>query len=88
MRFARSQETQADSYAFSTLEKANIHPKYFGTIMSKLNSLSEDNELIDILNTHPNSKQRMKKAFKFKLKDSFKEKKLNIDLEKFQDVLN
>jgi len=90
MRFARSQEREADDYAFTSLEKAGIHPKYFGTVMSKLNSLSdeEESELVDILNTHPNTKERMKKAFKFKVAKDFKEKSMDVDWKKFQAALD
>jgi len=85
MRFARSQEREADTYAFSSLEKANVHPKYFGTIMSKLNTLSEDNDLIEIINSHPNTKERMKKAFQYKVKKSFEAKKVDVDWQKFKE---
>ncbi len=88
MRFARSQEREADTYAFSTLEKANVHPKYFGTIMSKLfNAQAEGSELLDILNSHPNTKERMKKAFKHKVKGSFVEKKVDLDWKKFKEAI-
>ena len=88
MRFARAQERSADEYAFKTLEKSNIHPKYFGTIMSKLNTLGEESELLDILNTHPNTKERMKKAYNHKVDKDFKEKSMEVDWEKFQKALD
>lgn len=69
--YSRRHETQADIYALQRMLELNVDPSAFSTIMTKLDSFSQQKEessmeeaegWLDYLSTHPASEQRILNA--------------------------
>lgn len=84
-KFDRAQERKADEFAFELLEDAELNPRHFGSIMLKL-KLEEpiDSELFEIINSHPDTNKRIRRALNYHVSGDFKESALNINWEDFK----
>jgi predicted Zn-dependent protease len=73
--FDRTQEKEADDFAFSLMEKSSINPKALATFFRKLNRENGIyNENLEILMTHPNTNSRIKASLEYKTAVGFKAK--------------
>ncbi len=87
--FDREQEKDADNYAFKLLDKSGINPKALATFFRRLNSeVSEYNENMEILMTHPNNNSRIKASLEYKTSKKFKDKTFGLNWDKVKTSLN
>jgi predicted Zn-dependent protease len=78
--FSREQEAAADFYALQLLEKSKINPNHFGVFMSRMEKkLNSGNYQVEFFSTHPNNEKRANKAFEYRVKNNFIEKKFDLD---------
>ncbi|MCO4291923.1 M48 family metallopeptidase [Solitalea sp. MAHUQ-68] len=56
--FDRELESEADATAVTYLFNANIDPEYLATFLMRLSATTDMSDLLVLLNTHPNSKER------------------------------
>ncbi len=86
--FNRSQEREADRYAFSLLDKSGISPRVVATFFRKLEKKGLSyNKNFELLMTHPHHDKRIQAALQYKLSDNFIEKKLTFDLNKVKTII-
>ncbi len=81
--FERKQEDQADHFAYKTMVKAGIHPKYFADVMASFESLEQGKAPPEMLSDHPSTARRMKEAREWPVPDDFKEIPINVDWDAF-----
>ncbi len=78
--FSRSQETDADNFAFELLDKAHIDPANFATFFERMKKEQEDYpEEMEMVMTHPHSNLRIDAAYNYADKHPVKVKPLDID---------
>ncbi|MEN8219515.1 MAG: M48 family metallopeptidase [Pseudomonadota bacterium] len=65
--YSRSQESEADEYAFRQMVKLGIDPVYFANMFEKMVS-SDVEEYGEFLSTHPSSPRRMQRAREYSAK--------------------
>ena len=66
--YSRNHEQEADIFAFNKMLKNNINPKYFISIMSKIDKnidVKSEDEASNYLSSHPNTKKRLDIAKKY-----------------------
>ncbi len=81
--FDREQETEADKFGLTLLEKAKIAPKNLARFFEKLNSKDLDyNENLEILMTHPHNNKRIENARRYKVGNDFQALPFDINWEK------
>ena len=86
--FSREQESDADQFALSLLEKAKISPKNLPRFFEKLNSKDLDyDENLEILMTHPHNNKRIEQTRRYKTKNDFHPEAFQIDWEKVKQSL-
>ncbi len=83
LKYERSQEHQADEFAYQLLVKAGIHPRAFAQVMSNLDSLSGGAEPPEMLSDHPNTEKRMNEAASYPVPSDFVEKPIDVNWERF-----
>lgn len=87
--FDRKQEREADSYAFSLLDKSGISPRIIATFFRKLETKGLTyNKNFELLMTHPHHDERIKAALRYNLSENFEEKQLDFDLKKVQNIIS
>lgn len=80
--FSRKQEERADQYAFELMIKSGLSPRHFATFMKKLanKSLSKKTKkILKYINSHPDTEERIEKAYKKAKLFRGKEHKFNIN---------
>jgi predicted Zn-dependent protease len=83
--FDRSQEKEADDFAFDLLEKSSINPTALAGFFIKMNKLQGgDGAAPEILMTHPSNEKRIKAAKGYKVKKGFEVKPLPLDWKRIQ----
>jgi beta-barrel assembly-enhancing protease len=88
LKYARSQEAEADKFALDLLEKCNLNPKHFASAMGEFIDLQDDMDAsLEILNTHPASADRRREALEYKVKPNFKEKPLAMNWEAYKKAI-
>lgn len=88
--FDREQETEADNYGLSLLQKSGIRPSVMAAFFMRLNDkkFSYD-EKLELLMTHPHDKKRIQNALDFHLEKSFVEKPFtDIDWKKVKEEVS
>lgn len=67
--YSREHESQADEYAFKMMLKLKIDPKNFVSILSRItddeNVNEKDEEFLNYISSHPNTKVRIKNALRY-----------------------
>ncbi len=87
--FDRSQERDADEFACTLLENAQIEPRTLATFFRKLKE-DQDNELLEkfeIVSTHPNFTSRIRYVLEYVPEEDFIEVPLEVDWAVFLDQL-
>jgi len=86
--FDREQEEEADDFALTLLEQAQINPKNLAVFFDRLNKkgLSYDKNL-ELIMTHPHNDKRMAKSRGYLTKKDFVEKKIELDWSKVKGAL-
>ncbi len=89
LSFAREQEDEADHFAYKTMVKAGIHPKYFAYVMESFEELEQGQgvSIPEILSDHPNSAKRKDEAINYPVPADFKEVPFDIDWDEFKSRL-
>ncbi len=89
LSFARTEEDQADQFAYKTMVKAGIHPKYFAYVMESFEELEQGQggAIPEILSDHPNSADRKEKAINYPVPADFQEVPFEIDWDEFKSRL-
>ncbi len=87
LSFAREQEDEADHFAYKTMVKAGIHPKYFANVMQSFETLEQGMAPPEILSDHPNSAKRKDEAINYPVPSDFKEIPFEIDWDEFKTRL-
>ncbi len=83
--YSRKQEEEADKFGLSLLEKSGIHPYCMGTAFRHLkDSTGAEPSVMEIIRSHPDIDSRIKAAYDYKVKEGFKEDKLDINWSKVQ----
>jgi predicted Zn-dependent protease len=88
--FDRTQESEADDFSLSLLEKSEIHPNAMAVFFRKLRDKygSSNYESLEFLSSHPNTNKRIKKSLAYKTSDAFKSMEFStIDWELLKDSL-
>lgn len=78
--YSRDHEQEADIFAFDKMLENNINPKYFITIMDRINKsigLKNENKILNYLSSHPNTNTRLLIAKKYE--ECFNKQLLNCD---------
>ena len=84
--FDRDQETDADQFGLSLLEKAKISPKNLARFFERLNAKDMDyDENLEILMTHPHNNKRIEQTRRYKTKNGFQPELFEINWEKAQE---
>lgn len=76
--YSRNHEEEADIFAFDKMISNNINPKYFISIMSRIDKsmgLKNESKTLNYLSSHPNTRKRLFIAKKYE--DCFNKKILN-----------
>ncbi|MGL1935444.1 MAG: M48 family metallopeptidase [Fibrobacterales bacterium] len=77
---SRSQESAADQFSLSLLDKANISSKHMAHFFTRLREQEfELSEHLALLTTHPHLNSRIKAAHSFTQSDTFTEKNFDIN---------
>ena len=88
-KFDRVQEEKADNFGFELMKDANLDPRHFASIMLKMSKDEPDGaELFELINTHPDSERRIKRALAYRLDKKFNEVEYQIDWQSFKDKLS
>ncbi len=89
LKFAREEEDEADHFAYKTMVKAGLHPKYFAYVMEEFEELeqTQGGAVPEILSDHPNSAKRKQEAINYPVPADFKEVPFDIDWDEFQTRL-
>lgn len=86
--FSRSQESDADDFAFELLNDAGISPANFGSFFERMKDKSADYpEELEMLMTHPHSKYRIDAAYDYADKNPIDEQPIDIDWQAVKDRL-
>jgi beta-barrel assembly-enhancing protease len=85
LKYARSQETEADEFAYTLLEKNNIHPNNFAKVMTAFIDLENESDLpnLEILNTHPGSVDRRRRALEYTVSKDFIAQPIELNWKEF-----
>lgn len=86
--FERSQEDQADHFAYKLMVKAGIHPKYFAQVMEGFEKMDEGQAPPEILSDHPSSERRMNEAINYPVPQDFQEVPIKVDWTAFMARLD
>lgn len=87
--FDRKQEEEADAFALSLLEQADIDPRILGTTFRHIREKSGAyNPRFEIIMSHPDMDSRIKKAYDYDVKEGFSEIPLEVDWEKVRNHIN
>ncbi len=86
LSFAREQEDEADHFAYKTMVKAGIHPKYFANVMQSFEILEgeQGGTIPEILSDHPNSAKRKDEAINYPVPPDFEEIPFDVDWDAFK----
>ncbi len=89
LSFAREEEKEADEFAYKTMVKTGIHPKYFAYVMEGFEKLEESQGGAppEILSDHPNSAARKEEAINYPVPEGFVEVPFDIDWQEFRTRL-
>lgn len=83
--FDREQESDADQFGLSLLERAKISPKNLARFFERLNAKDLDyDENMEILMTHPHNNKRIEQTRRYKTKNGFQPEPFEINWEKVQ----
>jgi beta-barrel assembly-enhancing protease len=87
--FDRQQEVEADRFALSLLEKAQISPKNLARFFERMNesNLNYDKNL-ELLMTHPHNDSRIDEVRKYKTKNTFEAKPFNLNWSQIQSSID
>lgn len=86
--FSREQESEADQFGLSLLEKAKISPKNLARFFERLNSKDLDyDENLEILMTHPHNNKRIEQTRRYKTKNDFHPEAFQINWEKVKQSI-
>lgn len=85
LRYSRTQEEEADEFARSLLEKANIHPQRLSQGFLRLKSLSTGSKPLEFLSTHPSLDERIEETLEYQVGESFSERPLDLS---WQDLVS
>ncbi len=89
LKYARSQETESDEFAFDLLEKSGIHPNNFAKVMSEFLKLEKDNfSGMEVLQTHPGSTERRRNTLEYEVAAGFKPNPLAVDWKSFRNAIS
>ncbi len=78
--FDRKQEREADEFAYELLIKSQIKPARIAHFFTKLKAEQQTYpDELEIIMTHPNSKNRIEDALTIELPEDFKEKEFDLD---------
>ncbi len=79
-KFDRIQERKADDFGLKLMEDAGIDPRHFGSFMLKIKELEAmDTDVFEIVNSHPSSEKRSRRALNYPLPEDFEEREIDID---------
>ncbi len=86
--FDRKQEREADEFAYQLMAKTSINPArlahFFTKLKTEQKSYPDD---LEIIMTHPNSKNRIEGALSYKLPIGFEEKEFGLNWKELVDAL-
>ena len=78
--FDRKQEREADEFAYKLMVKAQINPARLAHFFTKLKAEEKTYpDDLEIIMTHPNSKNRIESALSYDLPDGFQEKEFDFN---------
>ncbi|WP_370086291.1 M48 family metallopeptidase [Ekhidna sp.] len=78
--FDRKQEREADEFAYKLMVKAQLNPARLAHFFTKLKAEEKTYpDDLEIIMTHPNSKNRIEGALSYDLPDGFEEKKFELN---------
>ncbi len=81
LNYSRSQEEEADEYARVLLEKANINPQRLAQAFLRMKSLSDEENPVGFLSTHPSLESRIQNTIDHKVTTDFEERPIPIHWE-------
>ena len=80
--FDRKQEREADEFAYELMVKSQINPARLAHFFTKLKTEEKAYpDELEIIATHPNSRNRIEAALSYELPEGFEEKEFNLDWE-------
>lgn len=86
--FDRKQEREADEFAYELMAKSMINPARLAHFFTKLKTEEKSYpDDLEIIMTHPNSKNRIEGALSYPLPEGFEERKFDVNWEKLVDSL-
>ncbi len=78
--FDRKQEREADEFAYDLMVKSQINPARLAHFFTKLKAEEKTYpDDLEIIATHPNSKNRIEGALSYELPDDFEEQEFDLD---------
>lgn len=86
--FDRSQEEDADEFAFELLTKAKLKTTHLATFFKRLKKLEfSGSEHLELFNTHPNTSSRIQKALAYEPQIEFEEEPFEFDLKEVKKII-
>lgn len=85
--FDRSQEEEADAFAATLLENANLDPRVLATFFRRLKNEHNFDERMEMFMTHPHHNARIKAALEIELPEDFKSEPFDLNWNRVKESI-